>query len=283
MAKILIAGCGKLGLKVASALAQQGHLVTGLKRQPPDITLPNLTFYPADLSVPAQLATLAGDFDLVFFILAPAGRDAASYQAVYATGLNNLLAHFAQQKQQPAWFFVSSTSVYGQTQGEWVDEASATKPSSITSQIILAAEQHLLSVNQQHCSVRFAGIYGPGREYLLRLARQAPAIQQDPPYFTNRIHEQDCVKVLCFLAAHRLAGKTLAQCYIASDQHPASQWEVMSWLAEQLNSPPPTPLPSNPTAEQNKRCDNQRLLALGYEFIYPSYREGYLELLSLQS
>jgi nucleoside-diphosphate-sugar epimerase len=175
---------------------------------------------------------------------------------------------------------VSSTGVYGQSRGEWVDEDSAAEPANITSRLIRQAEQKLLALNPANIVVRFSGIYGPGRESLLRLAMQAPAIQQTPPYFTNRIHQQDCIEVLSFLLEQRLAGKALAQCYLASDDDPAPMWEVMTWLADRLHYPPPVVKAVDGDAGMNKRCRNARLKALGYQFHYPSYKDGYLELIS---
>lgn len=175
---------------------------------------------------------------------------------------------------------VSSTSVYGQSAGEWVDEDSAAEPANITSRLIRQAEQKLMDSNPANIVVRFSGIYGPGREYLLRLATQAPTIQQTPPYFTNRIHQQDCVGVLSFLLEQRLAERALAQCYLASDDDPAPTWEVMTWLADRLHCPPPTVKAVAADAGMNKRCSNTRLKTLGYRFQYPSYKDGYMELIA---
>ena len=136
-----------------------------------------------------------------------------------------------------------------------------------------------MALNPANIVVRFSGIYGPGREYLLRQAMQSPAIQHTPPYFTNRIHQQDCVGVLAFLLEQRLAGKALAQCYLASDDDPAPMWEVMTWLADHLHCSPPVIKAVDTNAGMNKRCSNARLKALGYQFQYPGYKDGYLELI----
>ncbi len=156
---------------------------------------------------------------------------------------------------------------------------SPAQPDSVNSQLIRQAEQKLTRANPENIIVRFSGIYGPGREYLLRMARETPAIQQQPPYFTNRIHQQDCVGVLAFLLSQRLAGRKLEQCYLASDDDPAPLWEVVSWLAERMKCSPPTVKPVSPDASMNKRCNNQRLKALGYRFQYPSYKDGYAALI----
>ncbi len=307
MAKVLIVGCGAIGSELAGALSAQGHDVTGLKRKPPTSTPGPINYVTADISSPADLANLDTDFTQAFFIVSPDGRNEQSYRAVYETGLNNLLAKLPKAH----WLMVSSTSVYGQTvasvpdrlrhfrhpwqsQGEWVDEDSVAEPDNITSRLIRQAEQKLMALNPKNIVVRFSGIYGPGREYLLRQAMQTPAIQQTPPYFTNRIHQRDCVGVLAFLLEQRLAGKALAQCYLASDDDPAPMWDVMTWLADHLHCPPPTvkevgrlssltlppSLAVGTEAGINKRCSNARLKALGYEFQYPSYKDGYLELIS---
>ena len=280
MAKILIVGCGSIGTQLAEVLTAKGHQVVGLKRNPPVSEVStSMVYLKADISASEALKALPLDFDYVYFIVSPDGRNQDSYEAIYKTGINNLLVHFSNAETAPQWFFISSTSVYGQTQGEGVDENSITCPENTPSQLIRLAEQRLIALNAHHVIVRFSGIYGPGREYLLRMARQVPAIQQDPPYYTNRIHQTDCVGVLVFLLECRLAGMPLESCYIASDDDPAPTWEVMSWLAERLGCSLPFVKATEQDATMNKRCNNQRLKALGYQFNYPSYKEGYAELI----
>jgi nucleoside-diphosphate-sugar epimerase len=266
-----------VGGAVAKRLADAGQEVTGLKRHPPT-QADNIVYMAADITISAQLENLDTDFDTVFFILSPDGSSEHSYRAVYETGLDNLLNHFADAKQSPNWFFTSSTSVYSQTQGEWVNEESIAQPENRNSQLIRQAELKVMAANPNNIVVRFSGIYGEGREYLLRLAKQTPAIQKNPPYFTNRIHQHDCVEVLLFLWQQQLNGKMLEQCYLASDDEPVPTWDVMNWLTEQMNCSPPT-IKINSTNEMNKRCDNRRLKALGYQFRYPNYQTGYLPLI----
>jgi nucleoside-diphosphate-sugar epimerase len=279
MAKILIIGCGDIGTQLAQVLVAKGHQVTGLKRNPPETDAGGVDYFAADITSPADLEDLPADFDTLYFIVSPDGRNEESYRAVYESGLNNLLNKFSQAGSNPNWIFASSTSVYGQSQGEWVDEDSIAQPESVTSQLIRQAEQKLMDLDAGNIVVRFSGIYGPGREYLLRMARQAPAIQKTPPYFTNRIHQRDCIGVLAFLLECSQAGVALQQCYLASDDDPAPMWEVMSWLAEHLKCQSPAVKSAGNHAAMNKRCNNRRLKALGYKFHYPSFKDGYLELI----
>ena len=279
MAKILIIGCGAIGTQLAQVLAANGHQVTGLKRSPPKTATGNVNYFTADITIPADLKDLPTDFDTVYFIVSPDGRNEESYREIYESGLNNLLNKFSLAGANPHWIFVSSTGVYGQSQGEWVDEDSIAQPDTTTSQLIRQAEQKLMALDADNIVVRFSGIYGPGREHLLRMAMQASAIQQTPPYFTNRIHQQDCIGVLAFLLERRLAGVALKQCYLASDDDPAPMWEVMSWLAEHMNCQPPSVKVIDNGCVMNKRCNNQRLKALGYQFRYPGFKDGYIELI----
>jgi nucleoside-diphosphate-sugar epimerase len=278
MAKVLIVGCGSIGYQLAELLAKAGHDVTGLKRNPPTASNENVKFVCADISIPQDLKVLDTDFEHIFFIVSADSRNENSYRDIYEIGIDNLLNKFAHAGSQAPWIFVSSTSVYGQNQGEWVDEDSETKPKKSTSLKIVQAEQKLMAINSANVVVRFSGIYGPGREYLLRMAKQAPSIQQNPPAFTNRIHQRDCVGVLQFLFEQRLAGINLKQCYVASDDDPAPLWDVISWLAVQMQSDPPIAQIAGHDSDMNKRCRNDRLKKLGYSFIYPDYKTGYLEL-----
>lgn len=280
MATILIVGCGAIGTALAQALTKQGHRVMAIKRHPPVVQDPLIHYYAADIRIKNDLEKIKVNFEHIFFILSADGRTEQAYQDVYETGLDNLLDQFNRGSHPPIWWMVSSTSVYGQCAGEWVDETSEACSKVSTAQFICKAEQKLMKLNQYNVVVRFSGIYGPGRDYLLRLVRQIPAIQKDPPYYTNRIHAQDCVSVLEFLFNKRLSGTSLEQCYLATDDDPAPQWEVMTWLAEQMHEPLPIPkIVKEGQADANKRCSNQRLKQLGYAFRYSNYRQGYAELL----
>lgn len=279
MAKILIVGCGAIGYELANTLARAGHDVTGLKRNPPLASHEKFRYVRADVTSPADLEALEMDFEHIFFIVSADSRNENSCDDIYETGVDNLLNKLARCGSQAPWFFVSSTSVYGQSEGEWVDEDSATVPSKSTSLKIVNAERKLRAHNPANVVVRFSGIYGPGRESLLRMAKQSPSIQQSPSYFTNRIHQRDCVGVLAFLLEQRLAGVNLDQCYLASDDDPAPLWDIIVWMAERLHCNQPSAKITENNCDMNKRCRNDRLKKLGYQFLYPDYKKGYLELI----
>jgi len=279
MAKVLIAGCGDVGISLGKALIERGDYVVGLRRHSP-IEKSGINFVALDLTNPSTLRDLDADFDQVFFMAAPKEHDLNAYKQIYDVGLKNLLCKFSEDHQNPHWILISSSSVYAQTDGGWVDETSLTEPRRFNGQLQLLSEQRILSEDKNNMIVRFSGIYGPGRNRLLRIAQKGGPLQYKPPYYTNRIHKDDCVGVLKFLFEQRLDGKKLHSHYLASDDQPAPMWEVVTWIANELKYKQPDIKPEETDATQNKRCCNKRLKELGYQFIYPTYKDGYKKMIS---
>ncbi|MGK2913106.1 MAG: SDR family oxidoreductase [Porticoccaceae bacterium] len=280
MADVLIVGCGDLGSGLAEHLLAAGHRVVGVKRSPPLMSVAGVDYRQVDITEPQAVASLPTDFDQVFVILTPGGRNAAAYRAIYLSGVKHLLDHFARAGSRPHWLLVSSTSVYGQDRGEWVDEDSPTEPRADTAQVLRAAEVQVLAHQRGNTVVRFSGIYGPGRERLLRAVAAGEPVQYAPPTYTNRIHRDDCIGVLQFLLERRFAGIALDDLYLASDCEPASAEAVATWIAAQLGcAAPPARLAGAVVASANKRCVSARLQQLGYCFRFPTFREGYLALI----
>jgi len=276
MARVLIAGCGYVGRTLAAELAGDGHSVWGLSRSP-DALPRDVTPLAADLCAPESLAGLPPSLDAVAYLAAPSGSDDDRYRRTYVEGLSNLLRALDQQGQVPARaIFVSSTAVYAQADGEWVDEDSPTEPAHFSGRRLLEAEAVLHCAPSATTVVRFGGIYGPGRTRLIESVRSGRAVYRDaPPQFTNRIHRDDCAGVL----RHLLFAADVAEVYVGVDCDPARDADVQRFLAAELDASPPRAVsaddPALRSARGNKRCRNDRLVASGYTFRYPTYREGY--------
>ncbi|MEE2733685.1 MAG: SDR family oxidoreductase [Pseudomonadota bacterium] len=280
MARILLAGCGSIGTQLGLQLQNAGHQVWGLKRSPDTLPFPGLQ---GDLGQPLASTLLPPALDYVIHTGTPAERSDAGYRAGYPLAVQHLLDALGEQRLQ-RFIFVSSTAVYAQDDGSWVDETSATEPQAYNGRRVLEAERLVQASAQTATCVRFGGIYGPGRNWLLRRVQGGADVQVEPPKYTNRIHQDDCVGVLAHLLQLAEQRATLAECYLAVDDDPADEASVCSWLAQQLKAPQPTP--NNPTdtpPAQNKRCRNQRLRNSGYAFQYPSFREGYQDVLRGQA
>jgi len=277
MARILIAGCGDVGTLLAQRLLRERHTVWGLRRRPtgfPDGLIP----ISADLCDPAALAQLPLDLDYVVYAAAADAYDPARYRSAYVEGFANLVA--ALRTQLPGlkrFLFTSSTGVYGQQTGEWVDESSATHPQGFSGEVLLEAEARVRDLPCPHVTVRFGGIYGPGRDGLLERVRAGrTSYVEGESRYTNRIHREDCAGVL----AHLLFVPEVSELYLGVDSQPICERELLTWLAQELEAPPPKALPADQASERrggNKRCSNRRLLDCGYVFRYPSYREGFAE------
>lgn len=271
MARVLIVGYGALGRKLTPILAAGKHEIWGLNRSG-YVTAPAQAIK-ADLLQPESLRNLPA-FDYLIYTATPSERSELGYQNAYINGLKNIL-QATQQNRTAHILFVSSTSVYHQSHGEWVDELSDTEPTQFSGKTIVAAEQYLQQSGKSHSCVRFGGIYGGERLALIRSVQAQKPVIKTPPIYTNRIHDEDCAGVLAFLIERHLEGVTLESIYVAVDDVPADEWTLKQWLAQEMGLPPlPEEIVTGPI-NQNKRCSNAQLKALGYHFIYPGFQQGY--------
>ncbi len=271
--RVLIAGCGALGVATGRVLAARGDTVFGLRRHAaglPDAVAP----VEADLLRPESLRALPGALDAVVYMPTPDSRDEAGYEATYVRGLEHLLEALGAAPARLV--YVSSTSVYGQSDGSWVDEDSATEPARFNGRLVLAGEAVARATGG--VALRLGGIYGPGRSRLLaRIRAGEHRVQREPPRYTNRIHREDAAEA----TARLVQLESPAPAYVGVDDAPVPEAELGDWLAAQLGVPPPAekPPPDDPATARGKRCANTRLRAAGWTPRYPSYREGYGALL----
>lgn len=275
--RIYLAGCGKIGLRLGSQLAANGQQVMGWKRQAIAADFP---IHPIDLQDAAAVQQLTPDADIIVFTVTPSEFSDSGYRQVYETILEHVIDFAKRHKQPPLVILVSSTGVYGQQNGEWVNEDSPTEPSGFSGRWVLRGEQRLREQLDSTLSVRFSGIYGEGRTRLIRQAYAQQSIQKSPPIWTNRIHESDCVAALYFLIQQVIQGQRLDSVYLVSDDMPVSSYEVRLFICQQLGLPLPPEKTTNLSDNTNKRCDNQRIKQLGFTLRYPSYQSGYSEIIT---
>jgi len=275
--KLLIIGCGDLGRRLAGELAPLGYSVAGLRRRPPEDS-PELNYRAVDTAQAGALARVLGEsFDVIVVTMTPGERGDEAYRRAYVQTCENLIAGLGKQKQTPRLIlYVSSTGVYGQSQGEWVDENSPTEPPRASGQRLLEAEQVIAGSGYPHVIVRFSGIYGPGRRRFIDQVRMGRASLS--ARFTNRIHADDCAGVMAHLIERHRRGEPTENLYLASDDEPAPMAEVVNWLAMQLKVDQARFAPDS--GGLGKRCSNRRLRQSGYQFRYPDYRAGYTALLA---
>lgn len=274
MPSVLIAGCGELGCQLARSPIVAHWSIYGLRRDVsalPDYIAP----IAADLSEARQPAAWPAQLDYVVYCPAPAARNEQAYRQVYLHGLAHLLGWLAAAGQPlKRLIVVSSSAVYGQNQGQWLDENAPAQASSPTAQILLSSEQLALSCAHPASVLRLSGLYGPGRRHLLEQVRAGRVPMSTPPLYSNRIHLEDAAALLAQMLQHDALGRPLEPCYLGVDDEPASLQEVVAWLRAQLGVTHLHPEPLNRQVG-SKRLSNARAKTLGWAPRYPSFREGY--------
>ncbi len=281
--RVLIVGCGYIGLPLAAELVCQGHQVTGLRRTrtaEADLRAAGITPCYVDITRPADLAALPASFDWIVNCVAASGS-ADEYHRTYLDGTRNLLAWLSASPPKK-FVYTSSTSVYGQTDGSCVEETSAAEPGIETGRALVQTERVLLeAVRQQKFPaviLRLAGIYGPGRGYWLRqFLAGAARLEGDGSRVLNMIHRDDVAGAVVAALQRGQPG----QIYNAADDEPVTQLMLFEWLAKTLGKPLPPAVLEDPGAARkrgltSKRVSNRKLkFELGYQLKYATFREGF--------
>lgn len=273
---LLIIGQGDIGLPVTNKLAEDGLSVTGLarsKREHYDLNS-NAKFMQADaLTLSAEQLQ---DFTHIAIIVTPDEYSTSGYHDSYLA-INQHLVTLADKITNLARVvFISSTGIYGQDSGEWIDENTApVTPEREASKVILQAEQALQQgFANKAIIIRPSGIYG--RERLMRL-RKAREPQKEPvaaAHWSNRIMDRDLVNIITNVLTID-APKPL---YIATDYAPVTTFELGVWLSEQIGETPPA-IDDKKTAVTGKRLHSNIPLAW---LNYPDWQAGYRDILSHQ-
>jgi nucleoside-diphosphate-sugar epimerase len=288
--RVLIVGCGYVGLPLGVELIRLGHEVSGLRRSVSaenELKAAGIQPLFGDVTKPETLAALPQNFDWVVNCVA-AGGDAADYRQVYLQGTRHLIEWLGPSLPKK-FVYTSSTSVYGQTDGSQVKESSPTEPLAETAKVLLETEKLLLAAVAERkfpaVILRVAGIYGPGRgHWFKQFLKNEARMEGDGSRFLNMIHRDDLIG--CIIAA--LKSGRAGEIYNAVDDEPVSQLHFFQWLAQALDQPLPPSEPEYPDAARkrgvtNKRVSNRKLkMELGHQFKYPNFRKGYsAELLRL--
>jgi nucleoside-diphosphate-sugar epimerase len=282
--RVLIVGCGYVGLPLGAELVKQGHEVFGLRRgtgAEADFKAAGITPLTADITKAEQLAQLPARYDWVVNCVSASGGGAAEYREVYLQGTRNLVEWLGAAPPKK-FVYTSSTSVYGQDDGSLVKESSSTEPAVETGKILVETERVLLAAARERkfpaVVLRLAGIYGPDcgfwfKQYLSNEAR----IEGNGSRILNMIHRDDVVGVI--IAA--LKSGRPGEVYNAVDDEPVSQLGFFQWLSGPLGKelPPAAPEDAEGVSKRgvtNKKVSNRRLkMELGYQFKYPTFRQGY--------
>ncbi|WP_280585694.1 NAD-dependent epimerase/dehydratase family protein [Halorubrum sp. Boch-26] len=298
--RVVIVGCGYVGLELAAQLADRGHAVTGVRRSDAGLdaigavgteitesggkAAGTVDAVRADATDPGSLNALP-DADAVVFAASSGGRGADAAREVYVDGLRNVIEAYDGRPSPPdRLVYTSSTGVYGDHDGAWVDEETPIEPTTEKTRVLAEAEQIALEAADDAgidgTVARFAGLYGPGR-YRLERYIEGPVTAG----YLNMVHRDDAAGAIrYFFEADAARGESV----VVVDDEPVDKHLFADWLAGECGVPRPAKRSKaeriaagdlSAAAERrirtSKRCSNDRLRALGYEFAYPTFREGY--------
>ncbi len=272
----LIVGAGYLGGAIARLFLAQKMTVAALVRTEPraaQLAAAGIDPIVADLFSPSTFQNLPAA-QAVIFSPAPQVHDADNYRYLYREGIGDVLAVLARHSEPPRRvLYTSSTGVWGDQAGAWVDESVPPSPDSERAEILLQAEQQILRSGFPAIVLRLAGIYGPDRNRVESFrSRHWPEIESDS--VMNMIHVQDAASAAVYLLARAEPG-TLA---VGVDNLPVRQSEFCAWLGAKLKMKR-REIVIGEIKPEGKRCRNTRLKQLGFSFKYPTFREGYTDLL----
>ena len=287
MAHAVVLGCGYVGLELGRQLGDEGHDVTGVRRSDDGLAAvesAGLTAARADVTDSDSLAALP-DADWVVFAASSGGRGADAARRVYVEGLRNAVDEYGSRASPPdRLVYTSSTGVYGDHGGDWVDEETPLDPTTEKTRVLAEAERAAVEdageAGIDGTVARFAGLYGPDR-YRLDRYLTGPVTEG----YLNMVHRDDAAGAVRFLLD---ADAARDDAVLVVDDEPVEKWAFADWLADEcgVDRPPKRTKEDrldDPDLSEaarrriltSKRCSNDRLRELGYEFAYPTYREGY--------
>lgn len=267
MKQRLVVGCGYLGERVARRWTAAGDRVVATTRHPARAdALRRLGLEPVIVDVTAadpgwqRLFVAAGVPDAVFWGVGFDRAGGGTHRDVHVDGLRRLLDALAAARgvgPTPRVILSSSTGVWGDVQGEVVDESTPPSPARDAGRVLVEAEAMLAAHPAgPGTALRFAGLYGPGRLPRLDDLRAGLPIAADPESWLNLIHVDDAATVVTAVADAAAPGRL----YVVSDGHPVRRREWYGRLAEASGSPPPQWDPAAPRARgADKRVDSTRV------------------------
>lgn len=275
--KFLIIGQGDIGLPVTNKLVQNNKSVTGLargERHRYDLS-DKAMFMQADAST--LTAEQLQGFTHIAVIVTPDEYSTSGYHNSYLSINQNLAQINETLTELERIVFISSTGVYGQDNGEWIDEHTVPlTPKREASKVILQAEQVLQQgFGDKAIIIRPSGIYGRARLMRLRKAKESQKEPVAAEHWSNRIMDRDLVTII----TNVLTCDAPRPIYLATDYRPVTTFELTTWLSKQVDEIPPA-IDQTKTAVTGKRLHSNIPLAW---LDYPDWQVGYRDILHYQA
>ncbi len=285
--RVVILGCGYIGIELGRQLTDEGYDVVGVRRSESGcraIEDAGFTAVQADLTDRQAVDDLPAA-DWLVFAASSGGRGADAAEKIYVDALSEVIESYGTRETVPdRLVYTSSTGVHGDHGGDWVDESTPLNPTTDKTRVLAEAERVAREESAEYgidgTVARFSGLYGPDR-YRLERYLSGPVTAG----YLNMVHQADAAGAVAFLLTHDCARD---EAVLVTDDEPADKWDFADWLAEACG----VPVPDKQTKQErltdsglseagrrriltSKRCSNAYLRELGYELQYPTFREGY--------
>ena len=270
MTTIAFLGYGDIAERTSSLLQFAGFThMRGLCRHPENKSNPaHIELLAGNASNASDLERLVdADVEVVVVTLTPNREQEDAYFNGYVLPCRLLQHQLQSQGLNPRIIYVSSTGVYDQSDGEWINENTPAEPSTHQGKMLLQAEQVIASAADRVSVLRCSGIYGPNRTRLAEMLISGEATIT--PAWTNRVHADDVAGFITYLIQHPEQQQPL---FLVSDDEPLPQEDAYGRLAERLGVELSTLSRSESIGRRgSKRIDNRLLKASGYQLQYPTY------------
>ncbi|MDN7126815.1 NAD(P)H-binding protein [Pseudidiomarina sp. 1APR75-33.1] len=270
MKTVAFIGFGDIAERTSIALSFAGYTqLRGLCRHPEVKRNPaHVELIAGDAANGSDLAKLiTSDTEVVVMTLTPDRSSDDSYFDGYVVPARLLQNHLQSNGLTPRIIYISSTGVYGERNGEWIDEETPARPNNHQGEMLLQAEQTVQSASENVSILRCSGIYGPNRSRLAELLISGKAVIT--PAWTNRIHADDVAGFIAYLIQHPEQQRPL---FLVSDDEPLQQEDAYGRLAKRLGVDlRPLSREDEIGRRGSKRINNRSLHASGYQLLFPTY------------
>lgn len=281
--RALIFGCGYLGSKVATIWQSLDYHVSVVTRNKKNAErFRSLGYQPliADITDLESLKNIPTDFDVVLFSVGFDRTRYADIRHVYVDGLKNVLERL--KTAQSHWVYISSTGVFGDCKGQWIDESTPAQPLRPGGQACLEAEQLVRASQNPFTILRLAGIYGPGRIPRLQAIKDRAWSELGQSRRINLIHVADAAAIVAAVVEQ----KVLDQTFLVSDGQPADRKLFYEFVADQAGTGPinwnvDSEVEGSRRSAADKKVSNSKLVEqTGYQFQFPDFRAGIIDSIS---
>lgn len=268
--KLLIVGCGKLGLKIGNVLSKKFE-ITGIKRKKPIkeslFQILEVDIFSKDFT--KKIKSINPNY--IIYSVAADNQTEELYQNAYVNGLRLSINASLVCSNIKHFFFISSTRVYGQKSEDFLSELTEPLPNDFGGRALLEGENLVKNMLLPSTTLRLSGIYGVDRAHMVALAKRP----EDWPVnnrWTNRIHEDDIVHFIIFLL-DKIKETPLEPLYLLTDNSPTPIYDVLNLIRVELNLPPNKKIGNGKPV--GKKLKSKIIPGLNFHFKYSDYLIGY--------